>query len=64
MCGISFIFDSVDEILANNPIDLMVTCLNHRGPDAQGSVIKRHAALGHTRLSIVDIKGGSQPMSS
>ena len=64
MCGISFIFDSNNESLADNPIELMIGCLNHRGPDAQGSITKRHVALGHTRLSIVDIKGGNQPMVS
>ncbi|HEY5603848.1 MAG TPA: asparagine synthase (glutamine-hydrolyzing) [Gammaproteobacteria bacterium] len=64
MCGISFIFDPANESLINCPIDLMVACLNHRGPDAQGLVVRRHAALGHTRLSIVDIQGGNQPMYS
>lgn len=64
MCGISFIFDSANESLTTNPIDLMVSCLNHRGPDEQASIVKRHVALGHTRLSIVDIKGGHQPMVS
>ena len=62
MCGISFIFDSAASSLTNNPIELMASCLNHRGPDALGTVTKGNVALGHTRLSIVDIRGGSQPM--
>ncbi|MDH6111069.1 asparagine synthase (glutamine-hydrolyzing) [Kitasatospora sp. MAP12-15] len=33
-----------------------------RGPDAEGYRITRHAALGHRRLSIIDLEGGAQPM--
>ena len=64
MCGISFIYDSGREEIINNTIESMIACINHRGPDAQNYVVKRYAALGHTRLSIVDIKGGNQPMAS
>ena len=42
----------------------MAKQLDHRGPDARNCIVNRHAALGHTRLSIVDIKGGSQPMAT
>jgi len=64
MCGISFIFDSSNASLGGEAIEMMVNSLGHRGPDAQGYILRRNAALGHTRLSIVDIKGGSQPMTS
>jgi len=64
MCGISFIFDSVNETLSGEPIEMMVSSLGHRGPDACGHIFRRNVALGHTRLSIVDIKGGAQPMVS
>lgn len=33
-----------------------------RGPDAAGSWFSPHAALGHRRLSVIDIAGGAQPM--
>ncbi len=36
--------------------------LVHRGPDAMGSYIDEFAALGHRRLSIVDVVHGQQPM--
>jgi asparagine synthase (glutamine-hydrolysing) len=36
--------------------------LHHRGPDGCGSELAGEAALGHTRLSIVDLTGGQQPM--
>lgn len=34
----------------------------HRGPDAEGYYIDNNIALGHRRLSIIDLKTGSQPM--
>jgi asparagine synthase (glutamine-hydrolysing) len=40
----------------------MVASLHHRGPDALNGVILDGAALGHARLSIVDIASGHQPM--
>lgn len=64
MCGISFIYSSANEKLDKQSIELMAASIDHRGPDARNCIINRHAALGHTRLSIVDIKGGSQPMAS
>lgn len=36
--------------------------LHHRGPDADGYHIKGPVGLGHTRLSIIDLSGGHQPM--
>jgi asparagine synthase (glutamine-hydrolysing) len=38
--------------------------LETRGPDATHVWRDAHAAIGHTRLSIIDIAGGSQPMAS
>jgi asparagine synthase (glutamine-hydrolysing) len=36
----------------------------HRGPDDQGVHLDRDLALGMRRLSIIDVAGGHQPMSS
>lgn len=36
----------------------------HRGPDAEGYYIDENIALGHRRLSIIDIDNGKQPMFS
>ncbi len=38
--------------------------LRHRGPDNDGIVCFDNCILGHTRLSIVDLKTGQQPMTS
>src|SRR5438067_3909838 len=40
----------------------MVASLRHRGPDAQTGLMLDGVALGHARLSIVDLAGGAQPM--
>lgn len=44
----------------------MLPNLGHRGPDGSGIYLdsERMVGLGHTRLSIVDLSGGSQPMSN
>ncbi len=36
----------------------------HRGPDGFGQYLDTRAALGHRRLSIIDLAGGSQPMTN
>ncbi len=38
--------------------------IRHRGPDGDGSYIKKEIGLGHRRLSIIDIGGGAQPISN
>ncbi|MGH8919239.1 MAG: asparagine synthase-related protein, partial [Actinomycetes bacterium] len=40
----------------------MLDRLVHRGPDDVGSLTTPNAWLGHTRLSIVDVGGGHQPL--
>jgi asparagine synthase (glutamine-hydrolysing) len=43
-------------------LDAMQTALGRRGPDQKGFFIDGEAALAHTRLSVVDLKNGVQPM--
>ncbi len=67
MCGIVGIFNAFG--LNENVKDLelfktMVNTLDHRGPDERGILQSHIAWLGHTRLSIVDLTSGQQPMSS
>lgn len=42
----------------------MVWAIRHRGPDALGYYLDDHAALGQSRLSIVDLASGFQPMTN
>lgn len=62
MCGIVGLFKTDVSLKLIQP---MVQTLNHRGPDAQDYWIdnEQEVALGHARLSIVDLDGGSQPMT-
>ena len=64
MCGITG-WISFDRDLTRHQADLdaMTATMACRGPDAEGSWLDRHAALGHRRLAVIDIEGGTQPMS-
>ncbi len=42
----------------------MTNRVAHRGPDADGFYVGERAALGHRRLSIVDLAAGAQPMTN
>jgi asparagine synthase (glutamine-hydrolysing) len=42
----------------------MIGTLVHRGPDASGSHVDQGVALGATRLAIIDLVGGDQPIYS
>ncbi|ACK73854.1 asparagine synthase (glutamine-hydrolyzing) (plasmid) [Gloeothece citriformis PCC 7424] len=68
MCGIAGIYNysesfSLDEIRKN--ICQMTDALTHRGPDDHGVWCQENIALGHRRLSILDLSPlGGQPMFS
>lgn len=49
---------------ARGPEELtnLLELLGHRGPDATGSHTHSEAWLGHTRLSIIDLEHGDQPL--
>lgn len=61
MCGIAGIVANNSEKY-NNELDKMLVSLRHRGPDGSGSFSYGNCALGHVRLSIVDLSTGAQPM--
>ena len=63
MCGIAGVFNLATE----RPVDLqllkrMVSSLRHRGPDEFGIYRASDVGLGSARLSILDLKGGLQPI--
>ena len=43
-------------------IEAMTSTMVNRGPDAGGVWCSAHAAIGHRRLSVIDLEGGEQPM--
>jgi asparagine synthase (glutamine-hydrolysing) len=62
MCGIAAIFDPDGPSAEVAPAVLAE--LRHRGPDGEGMDRVGDALLLHTRLSIIDVEGGKQPLSS
>jgi asparagine synthase (glutamine-hydrolysing) len=65
MCGICGIVKT-DSGTAPD-VDLltrMMGRLRHRGPDSSGYYRDKRVALGHTRLSIIDLATGAQPLSN
>jgi asparagine synthase (glutamine-hydrolysing) len=63
MCGIAVILPgSALDATPAGAIERMTAALVHRGPDAQACVRLPGCELGHTRLSIIDLAGGAQPM--
>src|SRR3954468_7692345 len=65
MCGIAGYFSLTSRPLApRGVLERMVEAVRHRGPDAGGIYHDGRAALGHRRLSIIDLSGGKQPLST
>lgn len=66
MCGITGVFEfgSSQEVSADLIVRMRDT-LGHRGPDGTGYWVSadRQVGLGHTRLAILDLDGGAQPMA-
>ena len=65
MCGIVGIVDLRGEReFPRELIERMNRVQHHRGPDETGLFREPGVALGHKRLSIIDLANGQQPMSS
>ena len=65
MCGIAGFFALQPRPLApRGVLERMVEAVRHRGPDDAGVYLDRRAGLGHRRLSIIDLAGGRQPLST
>lgn len=63
MCGFFFIYDSSRSVeKLTEAADQALGALQHRGPDARGLYLDAPVALGHHRLSIIDLGGSHQPM--
>lgn len=63
MCGIAGIISQKE--IHQGEIELMTDAIAHRGPDAHGYYLNHNIALGHRRLSIIDLDARSnQPFFS
>lgn len=64
MCGIAGIISFKEDMREELAVcGLMQKALLRRGPDQRGIVLTRNAALVHTRLAVIDIERGRQPMT-
>ena len=57
MCSITYLQNGTDE-RAKRTLDILA----HRGPDSQAYIRNRKDVIGATRLAIVDVSNGNQPM--
>lgn len=62
MCGIAGFVNWTGEVASGRLMQAMTDRLTHRGPDGQGQRLFGSAAIGHRRLSIIDVGSGAQPM--
>lgn len=58
MCGIAGVYNQA----APEHVHSMLMTMLHRGPDGHNEIVIGNSALGHTRLAIIDVEGGAQPM--
>ncbi|MBO9200161.1 MULTISPECIES: asparagine synthase (glutamine-hydrolyzing) [Niastella] len=64
MCGIAGIFSFKQSVNLHQTIRLMTNAMAHRGPDSDGFYTNEIVALGHRRLSIIDLStAANQPIA-
>jgi asparagine synthase (glutamine-hydrolysing) len=64
MCGIAGVFDFQGSPADPGLLRSMAEALHHRGPDDEGVFGDGGVGLAFKRLSIIDLSGGHQPMTS
>ena len=62
MCGIAGLMAAGSAEADSGTLDRMIAALRHRGPDGEASYAARNVALGQTRLAIIDLETGNQPL--
>lgn len=64
MCGLAGIRTDYPIGRREERLRRMLTVIRHRGPDQAGIYLDDRVALGHVRLSILDLEGGQQPIGN
>ncbi len=64
MCGITGIVTWHEAVAQQqSTLKKMQLVLRHRGPDQDGVYLDTHCAFAHTRLAVIDVARGKQPMT-
>ena len=64
MCGICGLYGPQSHDDLGRTVQRMTQTIAHRGPDGEGTFVGEGVALGHRRLSIIDLSStGAQPMT-
>ena len=62
MCGIAGLALRTGQAPDSRVLEALTRALAHRGPDGQGHHVVGPVALAHTRLAIIDLETGDQPL--
>ncbi len=67
MCGICGFINFKTNLVKNDAKNretayAMAKCLRHRGPDSHGEWVGEHTVFAHSRLAVIDVEKGLQPM--
>ena len=61
MCGFAGLTNPLSKVQGESILNKMLDPIKHRGPDSNSFYLNDKIALGHYRLSIIDLEGGKQP---
>jgi asparagine synthase (glutamine-hydrolysing) len=64
ICGVVQVSGEWRDVVSSAQLDAMTDAMTHRGPNDRGTYASPGVALGVRRLSIVDVEGGHQPVTS
>jgi len=65
MCGIcGQLVPDRSRTVERDLLQKMNYCLRHRGPDSEGYFVEDHLGLAISRLAIIDVEGGQQPIGN
>ncbi len=67
MCGICGYINFSENYIPNeeehrHAVRAMSQTIRHRGPDEWGEYVSEHCAFAHSRLAVIDIENGKQPL--
>ena len=62
MCGIAGVMTADGRPPEDRVLSALTDALAHRGPDGRGRYVAGDVGMVHTRLAIIDLQGGTQPL--